>query len=71
MKENKEINVKTEEVLEQISSVTDSLYGRVKKIDFTSDVLFPPALEDLKLHLGYARMYSDLAKVRLNYIRFQ
>lgn len=70
MKTTKEITTKTEEVLSQVVSVTDKLYGRVETIDFSVESLSATALEDMKLHLGYTKNFSDLAKVRLQYLKY-
>lgn len=70
MKNNKEITSKTEEVMGQVVDVTEKIYDRVQRVDFKSESLSASALDDLKLHLGYTRNFSDLAKVRLQYLKY-
>lgn len=71
MKASTRINEKIEEVLDQVGSVTDNLYGRVRKINFEEASMSAGSLDDLKLHLGYTKNYSDLAKVRLQYLKYE
>ncbi len=66
---NKQINEKLEATIESVGSIVDGLTQRAKKVDFTTAVLDEYAVSDLKLHLGYVRAYSDLARVRLHYYK--
>lgn len=70
MKTNKQVNEKTEDVLTQVAETSDRLYGRVKSISFDKGPLDNGALNDMRLHLGYTRNYADLAKVRLQYMKY-
>jgi len=62
-----EINKKTESIMGQVAGVVEKLHTRVEKVDFGVEVLPESSINDLRLHLGYTKNYSDLAKVRLMY----
>lgn len=63
-----EITTRLENVLDQVGDVIDSLHEPIKLIDF-SESLSDNSIEELRLHLGYTKNYSDLAKTRLQYTR--
>lgn len=65
--DNKKILNKTDLIMEQVSDITSALAERTKRIDFKAEALGESEVTDLKLHLGYAKNYSDLAKTRLQY----
>lgn len=67
--ENKDINNVTDGVLNQVTDVLGKIYNRTKSIDFEKVILTESDVADLKLHLGYSKNYSDLAKVRLQYFK--
>ncbi len=64
-----EITGKLEKVLENVEYAFNGLHGTIKAVNF-ADGLSGDSLEKLKLHLGYAKTYSELAKTRLIYSRF-
>lgn len=67
--EQQDITNKAEEILKQVETITDKLNTRTLRIDFDSEILSESAVSDLKLHLGYTKVFSDLAKVRLQYTK--
>lgn len=67
--ENNKINTQTNIIINQVSDVIEKIYDRTKKIDFKKIILTESDVTDLKLHLGYSKNYSDLAKVRLQYFK--
>ena len=66
---SQDIQENIENVLDQVSHVSSKLFSSVKKIAFEKE-LDEDAINNLKLHLGYTKNYSDLAKTRLGYSRY-
>lgn len=62
----REITVNLEKVLNQVETTIDKLHTSIAIIDFSGSFAGSD-LEKLKLHLGYAKNYADLAKTRLIY----
>jgi hypothetical protein len=65
---NKETNAKTETIMHHVSEIVDKLATRTTKLDFEQP-FEDASIEDLRLHLGYVKAYSDLAKVKLSYYK--
>lgn len=63
-----EITTRLEAVIDQVGDVIDKLHTPIKAIDF-SETLSDNSIEEIRLHLGYTKNYSDLAKTRLHYTR--
>lgn len=65
-----EITGKLEQVLDNVEFAVTGLYGTIKAINF-GESLSDNSIEKLRLHLGYAKTYSELAKTRLIYSRVE
>lgn len=63
-----EITNHIESVIDQTGGVINSLHSSIKKVNFR-ETLSENDIEMLRLHLGYTKNYSDLAKTRLMYSR--
>lgn len=70
MKNIKQTEGDAEHLMSQVLTTADNMHGRVAKVDTTVESLNEGALNDLRLHLGYIKAYSDLAKVRLQYHKY-
>lgn len=68
MAKTKDITLQIDRALDQAGSIVDKLYTAIKTISFSGE-LSENSLNKLRLHLGYSKNYSDLAKTRLNYRR--
>ena len=68
--ENKTETIKdqTEQVLEQSFGIIGKLNSSISELDFGQS-LSESSLDKLKLHLGYTKTFSDLAKTRVLYTR--
>lgn len=68
--ENKTETIKdqTEQVLEQSFGIIGKLNNSISELDFGQS-LSESSLDKLKLHLGYTKTFSDLAKTRVLYTR--
>ena len=66
---NQQISDNADEIIENVHEIVAKLHKRAVKIDFEKDEFSEAAINDLKLHLGYTRAYSDLAKVKLQYYK--
>ena len=65
---NEKTNEKTGEIISHVGEMVDKMKVRVNAIDY-NDGFGESEVTDLKLHLGYIKAYSDLAKVKLQYYR--
>lgn len=65
---NQQITGSLEKVLGQVETVVDNLHAPIMAINF-KESLSDNDIEKLRLHLGYTKNYSDLAKTRLIYSR--
>ena len=61
-----EVIERTDKVINQVVDMVDKIYEEGKAVDFSKDIS-EKDLALIKLHLGYSKNYSDLAKVRLQY----